>query len=78
MPYALLPLEAQLNANAEAAATLHQKTHGASWVLVPRIDGNCPTHTQQQNGDVQLRQNYMECLRISPAPSPHQEIEPMV
>jgi hypothetical protein len=39
--YALLPLlEAQLNVDADAAATLFQTDHGATWYLVPIIDGN--------------------------------------
>jgi hypothetical protein len=38
--YALLPLEAQLNVDADAAATTFQTDHGAVRPLVPRISGN--------------------------------------
>jgi hypothetical protein len=38
--YALLPLEAQLNVDADAAATTFQNDHGAAQPLVPRISGN--------------------------------------
>jgi hypothetical protein len=38
--YALLPLEAQLNVDADSAATLFQADHGATRYLVPIIAGN--------------------------------------
>jgi hypothetical protein len=40
VPYDRLPLEAQLNVDADAAATEFQETYGRSRWQVPRIDGN--------------------------------------
>jgi hypothetical protein len=45
--YELLPLEAQLNVDADAAATLFQMEHGTTRYIVPLIAGNLLSITKR-------------------------------
>ena len=58
--YALLSLQAQLNVDADAAATLYQIDYGSSRFLVPRITGN---DAQLILDEKTVTYNYVKTLR---------------
>ena len=59
LAYDRLPLEAQLNVDADAAAALYQETHGASQYIVPQING---TGAHLLIGDKTVTYNYVQTL----------------
>jgi hypothetical protein len=60
MKYNLLPLEAQLNVDADEAATQYQETYGSSRYQVPRITGN---DAQLSINQRTVTYNYVKTLR---------------